>query len=508
MVGEGNTFLRYLNAQPKLIFRPSLFALAPFLLSLVLYPPNFRVLKGFSAEGMATEWLTLGMCIACLAASIIIALYASKKPSWRGFGRRVLLAAAVVYVVVQALVWTLLLRGHENTVLLSCLGVVLGISAIPIIMAWIDCFALDFRNIMLYGAVACIGATVLAWVISLMPGYAAFVTWMICAILGAASPSVLFKKRASVRCADAPGPTVDLSDSSSRLEGEQAASLFGSFKNLLATIGLPFLGFLVCMFITSSYEIDWDGLTLQSEFVGGVIASVIVIVLCLVQHKTPFVMLVEKVVVPTLVGVSVLMGSFPKDGIVNNLGAMSVFAPMIFLSIFALASLVAIVAAREFSLPFVFGTAFSLCNFALIAGTLCDLRGISSGDAGPLLWVIICTYFVLVVINLGYSSWNQLTRPSEDEGLDSDRSKLDPQAVEEFGRQRIERLSKEYGLTNRERELLGYLSRGYGSAFIAKNLFISDNTVRTHIRNIYRKLGVASREELLSLFNDVTCGVS
>ena len=66
---------------------------------------------------------------------------------------------------------------------------------------------------------------------------------------------------------------------------------------------------------------------------------------------------------------------------------------------------------------------------------------------------------------------------------------------------RIEELAQRGSLTAREREILGYLSYGHGSAFIAKSLFITDNTARTHIRNIYRKLGLSSREELLALFN-------
>lgn len=34
---------------------------------------------------------------------------------------------------------------------------------------------------------------------------------------------------------------------------------------------------------------------------------------------------------------------------------------------------------------------------------------------------------------------------------------------------------------------------------ISETLFISDNTVRTHIRNIYRKLGIGSREDILRI---------
>ena len=41
------------------------------------------------------------------------------------------------------------------------------------------------------------------------------------------------------------------------------------------------------------------------------------------------------------------------------------------------------------------------------------------------------------------------------------------------------------------------LGRGHGIAFIAGTLVISESTVRTHVKAIYRKIGVSSREELL-----------
>ena len=65
----------------------------------------------------------------------------------------------------------------------------------------------------------------------------------------------------------------------------------------------------------------------------------------------------------------------------------------------------------------------------------------------------------------------------------------------------MDELVRDYGLTAREREVCEYLWHGYNSGHIAKALLISGNTARTHIRNIYRKLGVSSREELLALFS-------
>jgi DNA-binding NarL/FixJ family response regulator len=54
-------------------------------------------------------------------------------------------------------------------------------------------------------------------------------------------------------------------------------------------------------------------------------------------------------------------------------------------------------------------------------------------------------------------------------------------------------------LTRREAEVLPLLQQGRSNAEIALALHVSVETVRTHARNIYRKLGVSSRRELAAL---------
>ena len=49
-------------------------------------------------------------------------------------------------------------------------------------------------------------------------------------------------------------------------------------------------------------------------------------------------------------------------------------------------------------------------------------------------------------------------------------------------------------LTDQERLVLAHLSRPARYQDIADNLGISINTVRTHVRHIYRKLGVTKRD--------------
>jgi DNA-binding NarL/FixJ family response regulator len=53
-------------------------------------------------------------------------------------------------------------------------------------------------------------------------------------------------------------------------------------------------------------------------------------------------------------------------------------------------------------------------------------------------------------------------------------------------------------LTGREIEILGLVGRGKTSKEIAEELFISENTVRNHVRNILDKLGMKSRFEAVN----------
>ena len=55
------------------------------------------------------------------------------------------------------------------------------------------------------------------------------------------------------------------------------------------------------------------------------------------------------------------------------------------------------------------------------------------------------------------------------------------------------------GLTSREVEVLSILLGGDRVPVIAERLHISQNTVRNHLKSMYRKLGVGSQTELINL---------
>jgi DNA-binding NarL/FixJ family response regulator len=53
-------------------------------------------------------------------------------------------------------------------------------------------------------------------------------------------------------------------------------------------------------------------------------------------------------------------------------------------------------------------------------------------------------------------------------------------------------------LTEREREVLDLIARGYDNRRIARELFLSDKTVRNHVSNVLGKLGVEDRAEAVA----------
>jgi len=63
------------------------------------------------------------------------------------------------------------------------------------------------------------------------------------------------------------------------------------------------------------------------------------------------------------------------------------------------------------------------------------------------------------------------------------------------GAEPVERPSVEAGLTRREIEILQLVAEGYSNAQLAKMLWVAEQTVKFHLSNIYRKLGVANRTE-------------
>ena len=67
---------------------------------------------------------------------------------------------------------------------------------------------------------------------------------------------------------------------------------------------------------------------------------------------------------------------------------------------------------------------------------------------------------------------------------------------------RCDDLAAQYDLTARETEIMGLIAQRKSRAEIEQELFLSQNTVKTHVRHLYAKLGVHSKTDVIALFEE------
>ena len=66
----------------------------------------------------------------------------------------------------------------------------------------------------------------------------------------------------------------------------------------------------------------------------------------------------------------------------------------------------------------------------------------------------------------------------------------------------MDEMSREFGLSPRQAEVLGLLAKGRDVRFISEEFVVSTSTVKSHVYMLYRKLGIHSQQELISLVDE------
>ncbi|HJF65783.1 MAG TPA: LuxR family transcriptional regulator [Slackia equolifaciens] len=104
--------------------------------------------------------------------------------------------------------------------------------------------------------------------------------------------------------------------------------------------------------------------------------------------------------------------------------------------------------------------------------------------------------FVVYLIALGVAPKARASAPANQPvSLAADQA---PSPVDPINEQ-CSRMAKRYSLTPRESEVLEYLAHGRSASYAAKAMFVSTDTVKVHVKHIYEKMGVHSRQDLLDM---------
>lgn len=114
---------------------------------------------------------------------------------------------------------------------------------------------------------------------------------------------------------------------------------------------------------------------------------------------------------------------------------------------------------------------------------------------GVTITVLYLAFLALSILLVIKGRGSKLSRAKGDQlclltSMDDDRQKV------------ISSLAGQYGLTQRESQVLDLLAKGRSATFIAKELYLSANTVKSYSKNIYSKLDVHSKQELIDLFEE------
>jgi DNA-binding CsgD family transcriptional regulator len=148
-------------------------------------------------------------------------------------------------------------------------------------------------------------------------------------------------------------------------------------------------------------------------------------------------------------------------------------------------------AAQTRATDLIFGKAGALLLATMLA--LAALAWLLKDAAEFVSPILMLSY--LVVVNLNFKT--------TDFPVERDRAALTGELDEQLAQ-----LADTCRLSPREREILGYLANGLSAPYIAEALFISHNSVKTHTRHIYRKVGIHKRDELIALVNALKNGDS
>jgi DNA-binding CsgD family transcriptional regulator len=116
--------------------------------------------------------------------------------------------------------------------------------------------------------------------------------------------------------------------------------------------------------------------------------------------------------------------------------------------------------------------------------------------------LLLPTFLLLNERNVNGLFWGGAGRgTSFEEALGAQLRGVGTRGKGDFAR-RLEGFAREHALSTREAEALRYLVAGRGDSQIAEAMGISYNTARTHVRNVYTKLGVHDRQVLIDQINE------
>lgn len=478
-------------------FRLESLLFVAFFVTIPIYSPNIVMFRdGLGGEEALMPFFVNTMLVTAAIVGILFAWLGARRGGEFALHLPAVLSGAVAYLVGFVLfVLTLGVPSFGSPVSAVCAGLLLGVSTVELCIAWGAYLALyDLRQALLALAMMVGMGSVVELLLSTTAIQVGLVVFAVLALVGVAFPCV--------QAAQGNMVLPDIQADKTDLKATRHGSFRQSILRMTQVLGVPFVGLLVFAFVMGVRKFMIFDVVYVETF-GGIIGALLVSPLFFVRSSRPLLPLIYQVLVPLFALALIVCNSFPESSAPMWWAAWLSYVFYGVVSVLALASLCGMAHAREFSATLIYGLTVGCFSAVSLLGIVCGSTPLFAGDeSGPILLVVSTVYFAFLLAVPLISAWKRKGIESDD--LSPAETDTDADAHENTAvsiAQRCDDLATSHGLSRRETEILGYLGRGHGVVFIAKTLVISESTVRTHVKSIYKKLGVNSREELLGMVN-------
>lgn len=467
-------------------FRPSLLGLGVAAATATICARSSSPLvQEMNSLGSIRDFLVAAL-VACTIAGVLILLSALK-------GKRVAKHLPTWYGAVPVTIGICLLALSISVTNISgpsaiVGGVLSGIGGIALLVSWGRLYSLLEAESALFHTALSIACSALLYLIaSALPTSISVLGFIIILVLG----STYLLHSASNEVDESKNETEQ------PLGDDNAAR-----KQTLRTIGVllwkPLCGAALCAFISG---LVWDVVLSQSGgpylpswpnfglLLGPLIAATLILVPILLRNRKFTPSLLYQVILPVAAAIVLVMPSLESDtaAIWNTISGVAGETGFAFFDIAVWVALTTTTRATKLSPTFVFGLGQAVLAVATLLGMILIF---AIGVGGKIVSLLLITIYLVFLAAT-------MTRNDQQ----NVRRKID---LEEYLGERCAELGTHFLLSPREKEVLLYLSRGHSHVYIAETLFISENTVRSHVRKIYDKMGISSREELLKLIDSET----
>ena len=297
------------------------------------------------------------------------------------------------------------------------------------------------------------------------------------------------------------------------LVNREAYTTIERYMPVWAFIVLYCIVWLTCLVWRGTYHrhIMAEGYELYVEVLNATIATIVVFCfIVFVAHRIPKVSTVSRVVMPVLAAMLVFLPFLSER--YNLVFSMLLLGSYYFVALLITYLIAEAAQTRKVSPYVLMGVAMGVARVCLavtlLSGYAAGVAGGGPGDEAEHTMrylVIIVVVLYALCMALVFFSRDRKRRRAEEASADAPNESAvgtDSVSVPEIDSTLdacCASVAREGGLTEREAEILVYLARGRTKAYIADALFVTENTVRSHVRNIYSKLDVHTRQELLDL---------